>query len=319
MLVSTLQVLAGLAALVAGGEFLVRGAVRIAERAGLSPAAVGLTVVSVGTSMPELVVSTKAALAGSTAIAVGNVVGSNIFNVGAILGIAALIAPLRIQGNSVRLEWPIMLLSAWMLHLLARDGVIDRLEGGFFVVSFIWFAVYMVGVAGRSLTDAESAQIEADVAPKAASGPLRGSLSLVAIGCALLAVGAHFLVLGGVAIAEAAGVSQTVIGLTIVAAGTSTPELVASVVASFRGRDDIAVANVIGSCIFNVLGILGVTALIHPLPIANAVLARDNWWMIGFAVALLPLMRSGYRISRVEGGLLATAFGVYLWRLLASA
>ncbi len=321
MALALLFILLGLVLLVVGGDSLVRGATGLARLAGVSPAVIGLTVVAAGTSMPELVVSVNAALTGSPGLALGNVVGSNIFNIGAILGIAALIAPLQIEGNSVRLEWPVMLLSSALLHLLARDGTIDRLEGGFFTIGLVVFVAYTVRIARRDVSSAEVAQLtaelDADEAARTLSWPR--ALLYTALGWGMLAGGAQSLVHGAVYVADAAGVSQTVIGLTIVAAGTSLPELATSVVAALRGRDDIAVANVIGSNIFNVLGIMGVTATIRPLAVDPEITHRDDLWMLGLTLLLLPLMKSGMRIVRSEGVLLLAVFLAYMAVVVSGA
>jgi cation:H+ antiporter len=312
-------VLLGLVLLVAGGEALVRGATGIALLARLTPTVVGLTVVAAGTSMPELVVSVQAALRESPELSVGNVVGSNIFNIAAILGLAALVSPLRIQGNTVRLEWPVMFVASCQLYLLARDGRLDRLEGGFLFVGLIVFVAYSVWIARRELEPVERDEIEASLKPSHADGGPRAwlwNVVLVLVGVGLLAGGANALVAGAATLARAAGVEEVVIGLTVVAAGTSLPELAASVVAAWRGNDDIAVANVIGSNVFNALGIIGATAIVYPLPVASGILTRDAPWMVALAAALLPLMWTGRRITRVEGGLLVAAFVTYVAVLL---
>lgn len=314
-------VLLGLILLVGGGELLVRGATGIALLARLTPTVIGLTVVAAGTSMPELVVSVHAAIEDVPALAVGNVVGSNIFNIGAILGIAALIAPLRIQGNTARLEWPVMFLASFQLYMLARDGQLDRLEGGFLFVAFVIFTTYVVYVARRAAGPREAEEYaEATPRPLGGQGPRAWVLSglTVAAGIGLLVGGAASLVEGAVGIARAAGVSETIIGLTVVAAGTSLPELAASAVAAWHGHDDIAVANIIGSNIFNVLCILGLTALVHPLPVPAEIIARDGWWMLGLSLLLFPLMRTGMRVTRAEGALLLAVFSTYLALLLTS-
>ena len=315
-------VVAGLALLVVGGEALVRGASGIALLAKLTPAVIGLTIVAAGTSMPELVVSVESALRNNPGIALGNIVGSNIFNIAAILGLAALVRPLRIQGNSVRLEWPVMMLAALQLHLLARDGGIDRFEGGCLLAALVAFTAYAVWVGRKAVTETEAAEFE-EVAT-ASFGRTGGAAWMfnvlaVAVGVGLLAGGSTLLVRGAVGIAGALGISDTIIGLTIVAAGTSTPELVTSLVASWRGKDDIAVGNITGSNIFNVLGIGGVTALIHPLPVPQEILARDNWWMLGFSLLLFPLMKSGMKINRAEGVVLLAGFVTYLAILIRGA
>jgi len=260
-----LLIVGGLLLLVLGGEALVRGASGLALLGRMSPAVVGLTVVAAGTSMPELVVSLQAALEGSAGIAVGNVVGSNIFNVAAILGLAALVRPLTIRGNTVRLEWPVMMLAAFQLHLLARDGTVDRLEGGFLFAALIAFTAYATWIGRRGTAQIEQAEF-AGVATASLGRTGRAAWwsngTAVVLGVILLALGSRALVDGAVDVASSLGVSDAVIGLTIVAAGTSTPELVTSLVAAWRGSDDIAVANIVGSNVFNVLGIVGTTALV---------------------------------------------------------
>lgn len=316
-----LFVVLGLVLLVAGGEGLVRGASGVALAARLSPAVVGLTIVAAGTSMPELVVSLQSAVSGNVGIAFGNVVGSNIFNIAAILGIAALVRPLRVLGNTVRLEWPIMMLAALQLFLLARDGMVDRVEGGFLLAALVAFTAYAVWLGRNASTPVETEGFEEMVtASLGATGRRALTFNLLAIvgGVALLAGGSTLLVRGAVGIASALGVSETVIGLTIVAAGTSTPELVTSLVALKRGRDDIAIANVVGSNIFNVLGILSITALVHPMEVPDVIMTRDIWWMLGASLLLFPLMRTGMRVNRLEGALLFSGFVTYIALLIYS-
>lgn len=321
MFIDGLLILAGFALLVGGGEALVRGASGIALLARMTPAVVGLTIVAAGTSMPELVVSVQAALEGSPGLAVGNVVGSNIFNICAILGLTAMISPLRIQGNTVRLEWPVMMLAAFQLHLLARDGLVDRLEGGFLLaamVAFIGYAVWMGRSATTPAEDEEFAQVATASFGRTGSAAAGFNIAAVLAGAGLLAAGSTALVHGAVGIAGSLGISDAIIGLTIVAAGTSTPELVTSLVAARRGQADIAVGNIVGSNIFNVLGIVGATALIHPLAVPAEILARDNWWMLGASLLLFPLMKSGMRVTRSEGALLFAVFTAYMATLIWS-
>lgn len=317
-----LWILLGLVLLVGGGDLLVRGASKLALLARVSPTVVGLTIVAAGTSMPELVVSVRAALANSPGLAVGNVVGSNIFNIAAILGIAALIRPLTIHGNSVKIEWPVMMLASFQLYLLTRDGLLDRLEGVFFLVALVVFVAYLLWMAKRHTTASESAEL-ASVAPEVPEAPTPRAwlvnAGLVGVGVGLLIAGASALVHGAVSIARAFEISETIIGLTVVAAGTSLPELSASCVAAWRGQTDIAVANVIGSNIFNILCIGGATACIVPLPVGADVLARDHLWMLAVSLALFPVMITGMRITRLEGGLLFTAFAVYMASLFSVA
>ena len=312
MLLEVLRSLVGLVALVVGGDVLVRGATSMAGRARLSPAVIGLTVVAAGTSLPELVVAVDAALSGAPDLAMGNVVGSNIYNILLILGVSALVSPLTTTSTTVRLEWPVMALASWTALLLARDGVLDRLEGAYFLAGLVAFVAWTVRMARRDAGSAERATLEEVAAAETLGAPATwpGILVRVIGGAVLLAVGADLLVSGASAMATVAGVSERVIGLTLVAVGTSLPELVTSVVAARRGESGIAVGNVVGSNIFNILGILGVTTLIQPIPIHAGTIALDLWVMVATALILLPVMRTGFRISRLEGAvLLAGAVG----------
>lgn len=322
MLFDSAFVIAGLALLVVGGEALVRGASGLALGAKVTPAVVGLTVVAAGTSMPELVVSIQSALSGNVGISVGNVVGSNIFNVGAILGLSALVRPLRVTGNTVKMEWPVMMLASLQLFLLARDGWFDRVEGLFLLAALIAFTSYAVWLGRNSSTQAENeAYGEMVTASFGTTGGRALALNALAtaVGAGVLAAGSSLLVRGAVGVASGLGISETVIGLTIVAAGTSTPELVTSLVASKRGRDDIAVANAIGSNIFNILGILSITALVTPVSVPDVIVERDVWWMMGAAAVLFPLMWTGRVVSRLEGALLVGGMLAYFATLLRGA
>jgi len=316
-LIDLLLVVAGLVVLTVGGELLVRGSTSIARRLSISPAIIGATVVAAGTSMPELVVSVSAAMQGSPDVAVGNVVGSNIYNIVLILGITPLLLPLVVQGVTIRLQWPVMLLAACWLHMLARDGLLDRLEGGFLLVGLVIFVAWTVRLAGH-VAHPDEKQTFGSVAERV---PMAVSLRAwvlaglsIAGGIAALVLGARLLVSGAVSIAEAAGISERVIGLTVVAVGTCLPELATSIIAALHGRADLAVANVVGSNIFNVLGILGATALAHPVSVNERTVAVDDWWMLGLSLLLLPLMKTGKVISRAEGAvLLALGIGWTAW------
>lgn len=317
-------VLLGLALLAGGGDLLVRGATTVARLAGLTPAVIGLTVVAMGTSLPELTVSVMASLRGQPDIAVGNVVGSNIANIGLILGIAAVVCPLPIRGSVVRLEWPVMFLASAAFYLVARDLVLDRLEAGFFLLSLIAFLGYSVRLARREVTAEQERAFEQEVSQFAVDRPARRlhvkrlglSLALLVVGIALLVLGGKWLVDGAVRLAELAGLTERVIGLSIVAVGTSAPEIATSVVAAVRRQADIAVANAIGSNIFNLLGIMGTAGLILPLRVSPGMLGSDVWWMLGIAVLLLLLIRVGMNLSRTNGVLLLASYAVYLGLLL---
>lgn len=313
-------VLLGLALLVAGGEALLRGAVSLATLLRMTPAVIGLTVVAAGTSVPELAVSGIAAWKGETEIAVANVVGSNIFNVTFILGLVALIRPLAISGNTIRLEFPVLAIVSLLCVVLSRDGFIDRPDAVLFLCVYLGFTAYLIALVRRQMNAVEQAEIREEVKELAGEDARRPnpwiSLAQLTVGIVLLAAGAHCTVSGSVEIARALHVSERVIGLTIVSAGTGLPEVVASVVSSVRGRNDVAIGNVIGSNLFNILGILGLSALVSPLPVSPAVAFGDNYWMLGVTLLLFPVLFTGSRVSRPEGGILLAAYGIYLGVLL---
>jgi cation:H+ antiporter len=317
-----LLVAVGIAVLGFGADVLVRGAVTIAKTARIPAAVIGLTIVSMGTSLPELTVSVAAAMKGASDLGVGNVVGSNIFNIGVVLGLTALIQPMRVHSSAVRLEWPFMFLASFQLLLLARDGNIDRLEGTFFVIGLALFTAYAVRV-GRAEVGTEAAadfaeQVERKDAPDAMQS-IGKALLLVGAGIALLVVGGDVLLRGAIDLARAAGMTERVIGLTIVAAGTGTPELATSIIAVRRGEGEIALGNVIGSNIFNILGILGVVAVMQPIAVSTAMISSDMVWMLALSAVLFPMMQSNARINRVEGGVLVAAYLTYLALLARSA
>ncbi|MGE3163680.1 MAG: calcium/sodium antiporter [Planctomycetota bacterium] len=319
MTLAILMIIGGIALLGGGGDFLVRGASTLALRLRITPAAVGLTVVALGTSLPELVVSLVAQFRDKDALVFGNVVGSNLFNIGAVLGLGALIRPMLIPGNTVRLEWPFMLTSAYLVMLCARDSlagehlVIDRLEGAFFVVALVFFTAYMLRLARREVTAAEQAsltELVAGVGHDPGHRSWAGALGLVFGGAVGLAIGAELTVRGSITVAELWGVSDRIIGLAILAPGTSLPELVATIAALLHRKSDIAVGNVIGSNIFNALGILGLAALVRPLGVIPEIIHWDLWWMLGMSVVLGPFI-SGRGLNRLEGAILLLTYVVY--------
>lgn len=319
ILVSLLFVAVGIAILGFGADVLVRGAVTIARVARIPAAVIGLTIVSMGTSLPELSVSVAAALRGAADLGVGNVVGSNIFNIGVVLGLTALIQPMRVHSSAVKLEWPFMFLASFLLWVIARDGLLDRTEGAFFVVAIVGFTAYVVRLGRRELGAEEAADFAETVERKEvpdALGSVGKALVLVGAGVALLIVGSEALLRGAIDLARAAGMTERVIGLTIVAAGTGTPEVATSIMAARRGQGEIALGNVIGSNIFNILGILGLTAMLQPLTVSPAMAGSDMLWMLGFSAVLFPMMRSKFIVTRTEGGLLVAAYGTYLTLLV---
>lgn len=290
----------GLLGLFFGGEFLVRGASSIARRFGISPLVIGLTIVGFGTSAPELLVSVNAALAGQPAIAIGNVLGSNIANILLILGVSALIAPLIIPARRLARDLAFMLLATGAIWVMLLDGMVSRFEGGLLLMGLAAF-LYMAFTSGS--VEQEDDPLETSVA--------KAALMTVG-GLVILVIGAHFLVESASTIARTFGISEAVIGLTIVAVGTSLPELATSVIAAYRRQTEIAVGNIVGSNIFNIFGILGVTAIIAPIPADARFAAIDMPWVAGTAVGLTILAVWLGGLPRLAGAVLLAAYGGYL-------
>ncbi len=315
MLAITLFLIGGLAALLVGAEFLVKGASNLSLRLGLSALVVGLTVVAFGTSAPELAISLFSVLEGKTDIAVGNVVGSNIFNVLFILGLSAAVAPLVVKSQLIRFDVPILIGVSLLTWLLARDGQFDRVEGAVLFAGAIFYTTFLIWQSRRETKEiVEEYKEELEQAPYSSKKPtpqLTAQLLFIAAGLGLLVFGSRLFVSGAVDLAKMMGVSDLVIGLTIVAAGTSLPEVATSVLASARGHTDIAVGNVIGSNIFNLFSVLGLTSLVAPsgLPVSPGTISVDLPVMLGVAMICLPVLHTGLRVSRLEGVLL---FGLYL-------
>lgn len=312
--------IAGLTLLTAGAEMLVRGASGLARAVGLPSLVIGLTVVAFGTSAPEMAVSVKASLSGQSDIALGNVVGSNIFNVLLILGVSALIAPLVASRQLVRLDVPVMIVTSGLLWLLALDGVIGQIEGACLLVGIAAYTALLVYL-GRQNARQPLRQSENNETAPEGSMKLLLAIGLVIIGLAVLVLGARWLVVAAVDLARMLGVSELMIGLTIVAAGTSMPELATSVVASVRGERDIAIGNAVGSNIFNVLAVLGASAAVATKGIvaAPSALRFDIPVMAAVALACLPIFFTGGRISRWEGALFLGYYAAYLAVLIMAA
>lgn len=313
MLMSLIFLLLGLVLLFFGGEGLVRGSAALALRLGLTPLVVGLTVVAFGTSAPELVVSVRAALAGQGAIAIGNVIGSNSLNIGLILGLTALIYPLKVQLQILRIDAPIMigvsLIAAWLL----ADRMVSRTEGALLATGLLVYTTFTVLFARKVKP---SAAVEAEFAESMPTprGSVWRDLLFIAAGLALLVAGSRFMVDGAVSLARGFGISEAVIGLTIVALGTSMPELVTCLIAAMKKESDIALGNIIGSNIFNLLGILGTAALVRPMT-GEGIQMRDLYVAVAFAIALLPILWSGRKLQRWEGGLLLAGYLIYVGSL----
>ncbi|HMO05926.1 MAG TPA: calcium/sodium antiporter [Kiritimatiellia bacterium] len=302
----------GLVVLTIGAEFLVRGGAALALRFNIRPLVVGLTVVAFGTSAPELAVSIKSALAGQGDVAAGNVIGSNIFNIAAILGIAALIFPLAVHAKLVRYDIPLMVGVTVVAMVMMRDASLSRLECLLLVVALITYLVATFRLSAR-----EDAAVEAEAGaelPKPGRSALLEGMMILG-GLAALVIGADWFVRGAVDLARWFGLTEAVIGLTIVAVGTSLPELATSVVASCRRHTDIAIGNVVGSNIFNILAIMGLTGIIHPFSTEN-ILTIDSWAMLFFAVLLFPLAATGFVLKRWEGAVLLFGYiGYVAYRL----
>lgn len=313
--------LVGLVLLVVGAEALVRGSSRLAAALGVSPLIIGLTVVAFGTSAPEMAVSVKAALAGQADIAVGNVVGSNIFNVLGILGISALIVPLVISPQLLRFDVPVMIAVSVLIWGFCLDGVVSRLEGALLFAGLVAYVLVLISLSRRENRQQQEARAAAGVLAPSGGGKQLVNLVLVLGGLGLLVLGAKWLVDGAVEIAHYLGVSELIIGLTIVAIGTSLPELVTSVVAGLRGERDIAVGNIVGSNIFNILGVLGAAGMIDPagLGVSAMILSFDLPVMAAVAIICLPIFLTGQVISRWEGALLLVGYAAYTAYLILNA
>ncbi|WP_045226472.1 calcium/sodium antiporter [Methyloterricola oryzae] len=322
-MLTVLELVAGFVLLVWGAEILVRGASRLAVSAGVSPLVVGLTVVAFGTSCPELAVSTSAAFGGEADIAVGNVIGSNIFNILFILGLSAMVAPLVVAQQLIRLDVPIMIGISILLPILGLDGRIGRGDG---LLLFSMLIVYTVFLIRQSRKESAEVQAEYDqeygVSDKERTpGAMKTDLAYIAGGAVMLVLGSRLLVDGAVSIAQALGVSELVIGLTVVAIGTSLPEVATSVVASIKGERDIAVGNVVGSNIFNILAVIGLTGVVSPdgVAVSMEALRFDFPVMIMVALAALPIFFTGMVIQRWEGVLFVAYYLAYLAHLVLAA
>ena len=302
----------GLVLLVYGAESFVKGASTLAIRMGVSRLVIGMTLVGFGTSLPELSINLTAAVNGRLDLAVGNVVGSNIANVGLILGVAALLTPLVIHIRLLRLEIPLLLLASAGLWLLGFNGTLGWIEGAMLLIGFIGLMM-VIGYDSKTepeLIEAELVQADPSV------HPLTQDIFRILLGFVLLLAASQMMVGSAVELARAWGMTELMIGLTIVAIGTSLPELAASGMAAWRGESDIAVGNVLGSCLFNILLVLGATAIIEPLPVAASLIWREIPLMFLFAAALYPLAFGDKRISRSGGVLLLSAYAAFLaWQV----
>jgi cation:H+ antiporter len=321
MLVQVAWFALGLALLVVGAESLVRGASRIAISAGVSPLVVGLTIVAFGTSAPELAVSVQSVQTGQVDIAIGNVLGSNIFNVLFILGVSALVAPLVVNAQLIRQEVPVMIGASLLLWALALDGGISRLDGALLFALIVAYTAFLI-VQSRRETKATKDEYKDEFAPKDGWDRHWGiQVLMVLAGLAMLVLGSNLLVDAAVSFARALGVSELVVGLTIVAAGTSLPEVATSIMATARGERDIAIGNVVGSNTFNILAVLGASGLVapEPLAVAQSILALDLPVMTAVAIACLPVFLTRRQIARWEGAVFLGYYVAYTAYLVLAA
>ena len=301
-------IIAGFALLLFGGESVVRGSVALAQRLGISPLIVGLTIVGFGTSLPEMVVSVNAALVGSPGLAVGNVVGSNIANILLILGVAAVIAPIAVSPGAVKRDLLGMSAVTLVYVGLGMSGQIVFWQGALMLISLMSYIGFTVWHDNKS--NDEVAELHREEAAEMGTIPLRtvSIAGIIIVGLFAVVIGAEWLVTGATTMATEFGVPEEVIGLTVVAIGTSLPELATSIVAAYRGHSDVCVGNVLGSNLFNLFGITGVTAMFTPLPFSDKIVSFDLWILLAATALIIPFMLSGRRISRLEGSILLVLY-----------
>jgi cation:H+ antiporter len=315
---NALLVAGGLVALIVGAELLVRAGTGLASWLGIRPMMIGLTVVSLGTSVPELAVGIDAAVSGSPGLAVGNIVGANLVSILLILGLSAALVPIALDRATLRFELPAMTAAALLLLVLSIDGTLDRPDGVILLLGAVAYTTGLVQVSRREPADRAEGLAANGGAAVDRHRPLRQAPLLV-VGIVVVVVGAELLVEGAVSSAQSLGVSDVVIGLTIVAIGTTAPEFVTTVMSTVRGDRDIAIGNLIGSSVYNIAAILGLTVVVapHGIPVPDEVLAADLGLLVVAAAAAVPVFLSGRRISRIEGGLFVASYIGYLaWLLL---
>ncbi len=311
-----LLLLGGLALLVAAGEILVRGAAGLALKANISPMMVGLTVVSIGTSAPELFASVRAAFEGNPGLAIGNVIGSNIANISLVLGITALINPVGVSKGLLKFDTPLMVLATIIFILFAWDLQLTFVEGAVLVGLLFAFIGSLILRSRKEKKQQDALESDVEDLVEYQSKGYGFLIILIVGGCIGLYFGSEWFISGARNIASAVGVSDYVIGVTVVAFGTSVPELVASAIAALRNQADLSIGNLIGSNIFNILSVIGVTSMLSPLPVDAAILQLDVWWMLGIALLIIPIMRSKYLVTRWQGALLVGVYLAYLFMVL---
>lgn len=317
-MIAYLLLFLGLAILLVSGEALVKGAVGLAARMRVSTLVIGATVVSLGTSAPELFVSIQAAVTGHPEIAIGNVIGSNIANLGLVLGLVLVILPLQIEKDTIALDWPVMMGASLLFYLLAMDGTISFFEGFILAFFLVAYVIYAITKSRRLSLDDQS--VEQDFSDfKSEAKKSLGFLALLIVGGSVgLVIGAHWFLESAIQIAQEFDVSEHIISVTLVAFGTSVPELFTSLVAAFRKQADISIGNLIGSNTFNILGILGVTAMVKEVEVTSHVLNSDLWWMLGISFILFPFFLYRKKLNQVNGIIFLLAYVLYVTMVILS-
>jgi len=324
-----LKLVGGLVVLLIGGEFLVRGASNMAYSFQITPLVVGLTIVAFGTSAPELLISVQSALDGSPDLAMGNVIGSNICNLTLVLGVTALVYPIIVNDNSIKIDWMMTMGSSILLFFfISRDFMLDKFEGVIFVLILVIYSYFLIEMSRRETREKmleESDFDSIDEIPKVSGKKLMQEIGVLIVGAIGLYFGSEWFVGGAKGIALDFGIDEVLVGLTVVAFGTSLPELVASSIAAYHRNTDLAIGNLLGSCIFNNLSILGVTAIVNDTVsgegvavLQNPILTRDFFVMLAVILVILPMMISKRRIGRGEGVVLLIAYFVYMYFIMPS-
>jgi cation:H+ antiporter len=304
----------GLIILIIGGDYLVRGSSSIALRLHLSPLVVGLTIVAFGTSAPELVISVQSALKGSPDIAMGNVIGSNICNLALVLGLTSVISPVKVQSNSIRIDWPMTMGASILLYIMIREGYLIGLEGMIMVTVLVIYLVLIIKQSRKNILASKAE--EEDKIPDPPSKQIWKDLVFILLGCAGLYFGSEWFVGSAKELALSIGVEERVVGLTVVALGTSLPELATAAVASYKGQTDLALGNLMGSNIFNILSILGITSIIKDIHVHEIILNKDMMWMLLITLMILPLMVIRREVGRVDGLILLIVYTVYIYTVI---
>jgi cation:H+ antiporter len=304
----------GLIILIIGGDYLVRGSSSIALRLHLSPLVVGLTIVAFGTSAPELVISVQSALKGSPDIAMGNVIGSNICNLALVLGLTSVISPVKVQSNSIRIDWPMTMGASILLYIMIREGQLVGLEGMIMVTVLLVYLVLIIRQSRKNIL-ASKAEEDQEI-PDTPSKQIWKDLVFILIGCIGLYYGSEWFVGSAKELALSLGVEERVVGLTVVALGTSLPELATAAVASYKGQTDLALGNLMGSNIFNILSILGITSIIKDINVHEIILNKDMIWMLLITLMILPLMVIRREVGRVDGLILLIVYAVYIYTVI---